>query len=954
MGIVYEAEQLSLGRRVALKVLPFAATLDARQLQRFHNEARAAAGLHHEHIVPVHGVGCERGVHFYAMQFIDGTTLAEMVRGLRHEINGPASPPDARPDADATTPPAVARPTAGSRPLDKAHFRRVAELIAQAADALEYAHSVGVVHRDVKPGNLMLDASGKLWVTDFGLAKQEAVASLTVSGDLVGTLRYMSPEQALAKHNLVDHCTDVYSLGATLYELLTLRPAVDGPDKEEILRRIAFEEPTAPRRLNRAIPVELETIVLKALEKAPQDRYATAQELADDFRRFLEDRPIRVRRPSVVQRLLKWARRNRAVVAAAAIVLVIVVMALAVSTGFIWQAKKRAEADLAVARAVQEFLRDDLLGQADLGNQRPGPNGRNPKITVRELLDRAAAVVGQKFQDQPLVEASIRHTIGSAYLALGEYASAQPQVQRSLDLLLQHRGADHPHTLNTMNNLALVYHCQGEYDRAEPLFLEVLQARTAKFGADHPDTLSAKDNLAMLYLDRGKYDRAELLLQQVLQEVRQGRTAQPAAAHPSTLTIMNNLASLYHKQGKYDRAGPLFQEVLEGTTAKLGPDHPHTLVAENNLAAVYRDQGKYDRAEPLFQHVLQAQTTKLGADDPRTLTTKNNLAMVYHYQGNNRAEPLFQEVLEAQKVKLGADHPATLNTMNNLAAVYHYQGKYDRAEPLSLEVLQARTAKLGADHPDTLSAKHNLAMLYWIRGKYDRAEILHKEVLQARRDKLGADHPETLESKTHLAMVSRDQGKYDRAEPLLQEALQAYTAKLGADHPGTLECKDHLATLYRKQRRYAMAELLWREVLDSTKRTLGAESSRSAAVMAELGRDLLPQRKYAEAERFFRECLKIGEQKRADGWSMFDTKSLLGLSLLGQQKYAEAEPLLLSGYEGLKQREVKIPPPLKVRLTEALERLVQFYDAWGKKDQADQWRQKLSAVQSPMFKPQDK
>src|SRR5262249_51530541 len=151
----------------------------------------------------------------------------------------------------------------------------------------------GIVHRDVKPGNLMVDGQGKLWVTDFGLARLGTDAGLTMTGDLLGTLRYMSPEQALAKHGLVDHRTDVYALGATLYELLTLRPAVDGKDREEILRRIAFEEPVPPRQIDRGIPVDLETIVLKALGKEPSERYATARELTDDLAAFLQDRPIR-------------------------------------------------------------------------------------------------------------------------------------------------------------------------------------------------------------------------------------------------------------------------------------------------------------------------------------------------------------------------------------------------------------------------------------------------------------------------------------------------------------------------------------------------------------------------------------------------------------------------------------------------------------------------------------
>ncbi len=356
MGVVYEAQQLSLGRRVALKVLPFAAALDAKQLQRFKNEAQAAAHLHHSSIVPVYAVGCERGVYYYAMQFIDGQTLAGMISEQR-QFSG-LEPPATRgaddPLATGPYPPPAAETAAvlsTERSTRSAAFvRTAAQLGVQAALALEHSHQLGVVHRDIKPGNLLVDGRGNLWVTDFGLAHCQSQAGLTMTGDLVGTLRYMSPEQALAKRVVVDHRTDVYSLGATLYELLTLEPAFAGSDRQELLRQIAFEEPRPPRRLNKAVPAELETIVLKALEKNPADRYATAQELADDLERFLKDEPIRARRPWLVQRARKWARRHRPVVAsgivATAAVLAIAIVALLISYGNISAALTEKDAAL--------------------------------------------------------------------------------------------------------------------------------------------------------------------------------------------------------------------------------------------------------------------------------------------------------------------------------------------------------------------------------------------------------------------------------------------------------------------------------------------------------------------------------------------------------------------------------------------------------------------------------
>jgi serine/threonine protein kinase/Tfp pilus assembly protein PilF len=367
MGVVYEAEQLSLGRRVALKVLPLAGALDPTHLQRFKNEARAAAQLHHANIVPVHFVGCERGVHFYAMQYIEGRTLAEVIDNLRRQAPGHVG--EAAPHTDPTalyagvpevneeageldvrsaTTVQDRAPEAATDPLSArrrspnssaAFFRTVAQWGIEAAEALEHAHQLGVIHRDVKPGNLLIDARGDLWVTDFGLAHIQGDCQLTMTGDLAGTLRYMSPERALGGGAAVDHRTDIYSLGVTLYELATLEPAFAGSDRQLLLRQIAYEEPRPPRRRNRAIPAELETIILKAIEKVPADRYATAQDLANDLRRYLEDKPIWARRPSPVQWARKWARRHHAVVTTAGVGLLLTVAVLAGAVG--WVARDR-------------------------------------------------------------------------------------------------------------------------------------------------------------------------------------------------------------------------------------------------------------------------------------------------------------------------------------------------------------------------------------------------------------------------------------------------------------------------------------------------------------------------------------------------------------------------------------------------------------------------------------
>lgn len=395
MGVVYEAWQTSLGRRVAVKVLPLAGMLDPIRLRRFQNEARAAAQLNHPHIVDVLCVGCDDGVHYFAMRYVEGTTLAQQGSGFRVRGSENADGEDElgtltcaisdvsdhphssgehsesripKPKSAAFISAPPPRPAASSAPLA---YAQIAEWIAQAAEALEHAHAQGVVHRDVKPSNLLVDREGKLWVTDFGIARFGDEAGLTASGDLLGTLRYMSPEQALGRPAAMGVRSDVYGLGATLYELLARRPVFGGDGRGELLRQVAFAQPRPLRKLDRRIPRDLETIAHKALEKAPTDRYAAAGEMAADLRRYLRGEPIRAKPPTALQRAWKWCVRRRGVVAAAVGALVLAVFGLATST-------------LLIARS-----RDEALAAKKLAEQRDRVNRRMLAAAETRLASQA-------------------------------------------------------------------------------------------------------------------------------------------------------------------------------------------------------------------------------------------------------------------------------------------------------------------------------------------------------------------------------------------------------------------------------------------------------------------------------------------------------------------------------------------------------------------------------------
>lgn len=410
MGVVYEAEQESLGRRVALKVPDSPTSLDPQKVLRFRREARAAANLHHTSIVPVFGVGQEGGLHYYVMQFIPGLGLDEVLvelRRLRERKPGP-NVGEARESGRQKAPVVeVARslwtgcvaPTATTEladeasdgssasgqddhPLDRSclvilpgdadpstvtdsprqYIRSVARIGVQVAEALDYAHQQGIWHRDIKPSNLLLDGHGAVWITDFGLAKVASDENLTHTGDIVGTARYMAPERFRGR---CDARSDVYSLGLTLYELLTFRPAFAAEDRHDLIRQVTQEEPPRLRRLVPSIPRDLETIVHKAIARDPAHRYASAERMAEDLRRFLDNRGILARRSSPPERFWRWCHRNPVVASLNALAAVLTIAVAIISTGWALSLLRQRDALRQAQADTKASLASAYLAQAD-------------------------------------------------------------------------------------------------------------------------------------------------------------------------------------------------------------------------------------------------------------------------------------------------------------------------------------------------------------------------------------------------------------------------------------------------------------------------------------------------------------------------------------------------------------------------------------------------------------
>ena len=475
MGVVFEAEQESLGRRVALKVLPRASLLSGNQLQRFQREASVAAQLHHSHVVPVFGSGESDGFHWYAMQFIRGRSL------------------DQWREAAAATPPAGA-----SAWRERARF--VARIGAEAAGALHYAHGQGTLHRDVKPGNLLLDDDEHVWVTDFGLAKALEAEGLTQSSDLLGTLQYMAPEQFAGHY---DARSEVYALGVTLYELLVLRHAFAGRTRSELMEQIRSLRPTSLRRACPDLPADLAIVIERAMAREPADRYADAGALEQDLLAFLDDRPIAARRHTAAQLLWRWCRQNRAVAAlglCAVLALLVAGVTGWIAYGVTDDALSREQKAAGVAARQTALVEQNLdLVLAAFGELFDALVGRDPALALDEDPDTGE----QTFVAPPPVEPRHVELLQRMLAFYDRFAAANAENQAlRLETARAHR------------RVGAIEARLGDLDAAATSYAEALQRFLAIEGRD------VRREVAVLHVDYGQLEQRRGRIAEAMQRFR--------------------------------------------------------------------------------------------------------------------------------------------------------------------------------------------------------------------------------------------------------------------------------------------------------------------------------------------------------------------------------------------------------------------------------------------------
>jgi serine/threonine protein kinase len=871
MGVVYEAEQVSLGRRVALKVLPNQLLADSKHRKRFEREARAAGRLHHTNIVPVYGVGEQDGMHYYVMQFIDGLALDEVLVELkrlreaeaakrdkvsqRANKNGQpaASQPIGAPccvgnaaaptlevsaagianslvrgrfeltmprDLDSSSlsdesPQGAAKQVPMSWPPDETvvgrrsatmhssgafalpgqseshsrlssrsvYWQSVARIGVQAAEALHYAHEQGIIHRDVKPGNLLLDTRGCVWVTDFGLAKAADQQNLTHTGDVLGTLRYMAPEQFDGK---ADSRSDVYSLGLTLYELLALQPAFDAADRRNLIKQVTTGNPIRLRSLDPHIPRDLETIIHKAIDREPVQRYRTAGEMSDDLQRYLRDEPIKAKWISPVTRLARWCKRNPAVAALVILMLVLAVGGPLVAANQLQlraQADESAQKEHNAAREAErqraEAVRQSTIArikseEADKQRERAQENLRR----AREAVDRLFTRVAEDLSEEPHMDQVRRALLEDALEFYEGFLSQQendPEV-RLETALASRRVAEIHRYLGRMDKSA------AEFARAERIVTSLVD--------DFANDPRYQNELALTLLMDA--NRAFQLNQRADAEAKVLRAA----------NIWERLSESYRQQPKYLEGVANAKHLL---CLRLGPySDGHHLYMQATMAILADLQSRFPNysvrdlvvpTRPIYSITRLARQENLSAQNTQQFRWEERAwkLLPHDPQQLKEIEKFARDEISRrlQELENHPDVPAYMlqvdNARNILTAVLHTMDRWQELEEVYLRRIEMRNAlvNLSNDEPNHhvgLAWSHYELGLVYYHTDRQREAINHFRAASSIFEKLAHDYPEVPRHLAHLAHFlvmcpATEFCDYDRCVELCNRALQRSGAR---------------------------------------------------------------------------------------------------------------------------------------------------------------------------------
>lgn len=765
-GLVYLATQQSTRRKVAVKITrggPFTSEGDRA---RFEREVRILAQLRHPSIITIHDSGHALGCTYFVMNYVDGPTLSDFAREGWHPL-----------DARRTDQPAART----GPPPSPVRIRELLSLFTTICDAVNAAHLRGVIHRDLKPSNIRIDADGQPHVLDFGLAKQEsdADASLqTITGQFVGSLPWASPEQALGAVEGIDVRTDVYALGVILYQLLSGHFPYDvrGPMRA-VQDRIVSEPPARPSLYNPQIDHELETILLRCLDKDRERRYQSAGALGRDIQRYLAGDPIEAKRDSVSYLLRKQLQRYRAPVMVAAAFVVLVTVGLLASLTFWRQAvAQRASAELNAERysneatkalAVSNFLQE-MIASAD-----PYERG-DPDITVREMLHNAAADVDAgALGDQPLIEAAVRVAIGRAYLALANLDDAQRHVLGSLDLRQRELGAEHLDVAEAWLIVGQLREQQGAYDAALDAFDEALAIRQNKLDPADPAIAECFYHMANLYPHRGTQAAAEDLYRRALAIWE--NTNDPSH-QLGIAACLHEIGVLRKFQDDCETAAVLFDRAIDLRRDVRGDDHPLVAESLDGLARTCLELHDYERAEPLFREALQIRRHALGDDHPEVAAAIQSLALCLQDMARyDDAVTLLEACIDLRSRSLGAEHMYVNAARGTLGRVFLEMKHFSEAEAIFRQNVDWSRKRFGPASRDAASSLCNLGRALMGRGEYEEAERYMRQSVEILRQNPRYS-PSLATALSYLATLLLADGRPVEAEACLRESLDLWSA----------------------------------------------------------------------------------------------------------------------------------------------------------------------------------
>lgn len=810
MGTVYRAERSdgAFEQTVAVKLLR--TDFGAHDIaERFLNERQILASLDHPNIARLlDGGATADGTPFFVMEYVEGTPITTYCDRHRCSV------------AD-----------------------RIA-LFQTAAAAVQHAHQNLVVHRDLKPSNILVTDDGTVKLLDFGIAKLLSPDAGAPAADEVHTRTglhlmtpaYAAPEQV--KGNAITTATDVYALGILLYELLTgHRPyALEARSPYDVVQAVCEREPTRPSTavtdaggpdgdgttslapeavcanrstdadtLHRTLSGDLDAIILKALRKAPADRYATVDALRDDLRRYTNEEPVRARGDARAYRVRKFVRRHRLAVATAAAVLLLIAAFVGVlvrQQALTAAERDRAQAEAQKAEQVAGFLKDLFEVNDPFGED-------GSAITLREVLNRGARQVTDDLNDQPAVRAELMDVIGQVYQNMGQYDSSAVLLRRALALRRATFGTNHQAVAQSLNHLASLLRDQGDLDAAERHHREALAIRQQQFG---PRSIEVAESL-------------------------------------------NNLAAVLYDKNQFDAALPLYEEALAIHREQLGDEHGRVAAGLNNLAGLYYDLGRYERAERLYRETLALDRQLFGTSHPYVATDLSSLGLVLNDLGRRaEAESLLTQSLRMRRELLGASHSDVAISLYNLGLVKMRRGQPDTAATLLQEALAIRRDVLNPTHPRIASNLNQLALLLHRRDAHAEAERYYREAITIYEDRLGPRNAAAANVRTNLALLLRDQDNPATAEPMLRTALADLRAALPANHPDVSDALLGLGQTLMDRGRPAQADSLLQRAVQIRQQALPDDSKRIAEAQMAWGRCLIELQQYPEAESALRDA----------------------------------------------------------------------------------------------------